>query len=92
MPDNTLFSCYYSLQKSELQSNMILDNQTVTQEALLKEMSDGGDMKSLFQILISRKYYVQKACNFIKKETLVVQMLSSEFYQISKNTFSTKHL
>ena len=71
---------------------MILDNQTVTQEPLLKEMSDGGDMKSLFQILISLKYYMQKACNFIKKETLVVQMLSPEFYQISKNTFSTKHL
>ena len=31
------------------------------------------------------------ACNFIKKETLA-QVFSCEFYEISKNTFFTKHL
>ena len=31
------------------------------------------------------------ACNFIKKETLT-QMLSCEFCEISKNTFSKEHL
>ena len=47
MPDNTLFTCYYSLQKSERQANLMVNNQTVTQEPLLKEISDKGDMKSL---------------------------------------------
>ena len=32
-----------------------------------------------------------EACNFIKKETLA-QVFSSEFCEISKNTFSTEHL
>ena len=32
-----------------------------------------------------------QACNFIKKESLV-QVLSCEFWEISKNTFSTEHL
>ena len=31
------------------------------------------------------------ACNFIKKETLT-KVFSSEFYEISKNTFFTEHL
>ena len=32
-----------------------------------------------------------QACNFIKKETLA-QVFSSEFCEISKNTFFTEHL
>ena len=32
-----------------------------------------------------------KACNFIKKETLT-QVFSCEFCEISKNTFFTEHL
>ena len=32
-----------------------------------------------------------KACNFIKKET-VAQVFSCEFWEISKNTFSTEHV
>ena len=32
-----------------------------------------------------------EACNFIKKETMA-QVLSCEFCEISKNTFSTEHL
>ena len=32
-----------------------------------------------------------KACNFVKKETLA-RVFSSEFYETSKNTFSTEHL
>ena len=32
-----------------------------------------------------------QACNFIKKETLA-QVFSSEFHEISKNTFFTEHL
>ena len=31
-----------------------------------------------------------QACNFIEKETLA-QVFSCEFYEISKNTFFTKH-
>ena len=46
----------YSLQKSEWEANMILNTQTVTQESLFSELSDGGDIKSLFEILVSRKY------------------------------------
>ena len=34
---------------------------------------------------------VPEACNFIKKEALA-QVLSCEFYKISKNTSSTEHL
>ena len=40
---------------------MILNTQTVTQEPLfseLSELSGGGDMRSLLQILVSRKYYM----------------------------------
>ena len=32
-----------------------------------------------------------KACNFVKKETLA-QVFSSEFCEISKNTFFIEHL
>ena len=32
-----------------------------------------------------------QACNFIKKETLV-QVISCEFCEISKNTFFTEHI
>ena len=32
-----------------------------------------------------------EACNFVKKETLV-QVFSREFWEISKNAFSTEHL
>ena len=37
---------------------MILNTQTVTQEPLFIELSDGGDMRSVLQILVSRKYYM----------------------------------
>ena len=37
---------------------MILNTQTVAQEPLFNELSDGGDMKNLFQILVSCKYYM----------------------------------
>ena len=57
MPNNILFTCCYSLQLSELEANMILNTQTVTQEPLFNELSDRGDTKSLFQIFVSRKYY-----------------------------------
>lgn len=55
MPD-ILFTCYYSLQKSE--ANMKLNTQTVTQESLFSELSDEGNMESLLQITASRKYYL----------------------------------
>ena len=58
MPENILLTWSYSLQKSEREANMILNTQTVTQESLFSELSDGGDMKSLLQILVSRKYYI----------------------------------
>ena len=58
MPDNILFTWSYFLQKSEREANMILDTQTVTQESLFSELSDGDDLKSLFQILIYPKYYI----------------------------------
>ena len=58
MPDNILFTWSYSLQKSEREANMILNTQTVAQEPLFNELSDGGDMKNLFQILVSCKYYM----------------------------------
>ena len=58
MPDNILFTWFYSLQKLEWEVNMILNTQTVTQDPLFNELSDRGDMKSLFQILVSRKYYI----------------------------------
>ena len=32
-----------------------------------------------------------EACNVIKKETLI-QVFSSDFYELSKNTFFTEHL
>ena len=48
MPDNTLFTWSYSLRKSKREANMILNTQTVAQESLFSELSDGGDMKSLF--------------------------------------------
>ena len=37
---------------------MALNNQTVTQDPLFSELSDVGDVKSLFQILVSCKYYL----------------------------------
>ena len=37
---------------------MILNIQKVTQEPLFSELSDRGDMKSIFQILVSHKYYM----------------------------------
>ena len=37
---------------------MVLNNETVTQNPLFSELSDEGDVKSLFQILFSRKYYM----------------------------------
>ena len=58
MPDNILFTWSYSLQKSEREANMILNTQTVAQEPLFSELNDGSNMKSLFQILVSRKYYM----------------------------------
>ena len=39
----------------------------------------------------SRENACARACNFIKKETLV-QVFSCEFYKILKNTFFTEHL
>ena len=38
-------------------ANMMLNTQKVTQEPLFSELSDRGDMKSLFKILFSYKYY-----------------------------------
>ena len=58
MSDNILFTWSFSLQKSEREANMILNTQTVAQEPLLSELNDGSNMKSLFQILVSRKYYM----------------------------------
>ena len=43
--------------------------------------------QSLFFNKIAR--FWPEACNFIKKETLT-QVFSSEFYEISKNTFSNR--
>ena len=40
--------------------------------------------------LLKKRLWLQ-ACNFIKKETLV-QVFSSEFCEISNNTFSTEHI
>ena len=40
---------------------------------------------------IHRKTSVSESYNFIKKETLA-QMFSSEFWEISKNTFFIEHL
>ena len=37
---------------------MILNTQTVTQESLFSDLNDTGHMKILFQILVSRKYYM----------------------------------
>ena len=54
MSDNVQFTYYYSLQKSELEANMKVNTQGVTQEPLL---SDGGDIENLFQILVSGKSY-----------------------------------
>ena len=58
MFDNILFTWSFSLQKSEREANMILNTQTVAQEPLFSELNDGSNMKSLFQILVSRKYYM----------------------------------
>ena len=58
MSDNILFTWSFSLQKSEREANMILNTQTVAQELLFSELNDGSNMKSLFQILVSRKYYM----------------------------------
>ena len=57
MPD-ILFTCYYSLQKSEREANMKLNTQTVTQESLFSELRDEGNIESLLQITVSRKYYL----------------------------------
>ena len=45
-------------QKTEQEANMRLNIQTVTQEVLFSDLSDEGDMESLFQILVSRKCYM----------------------------------
>ena len=37
---------------------MVLNNQTVNQDPLFSELSDEGDVKNFFQILVSRKYYL----------------------------------
>ena len=58
MPDNNiLFTYNYSLQKSEPEANVKINTQTVTQEPFFSGLSDGGDMKSLFQIFVSRECY-----------------------------------
>ena len=42
-------------------------------------------------VLNASSYEKASACNFIKKETLA-EVFFCEFCQVSKNTFSTKHL
>ena len=37
---------------------MKLNTQTVTQESLFSELSDEGNIESLLQITVSRKYYL----------------------------------
>ena len=53
------------------------------------EISQNSQEKHLCQGLFFNK--VAGACNFIKKEALA-QVFSSEFCQISKNTFFTEHV
>ena len=45
----------------------------------------------IFPEAATRGVLLEKACNFIKKETLA-QVFSCEFCEISKNTFFTEHL
>ena len=44
MIDNIFFTCYYSLQKSEREADMILNTQTVIQGPMFNELSDGCDI------------------------------------------------
>ena len=62
MSDNILLTCYYSLQKSELEANTKLNTLTVTQKTLFSELSDGGNMKHCEKSLISPNFLVWKFC------------------------------
>ena len=61
-------------------------------EAFCKKMcSTKFTGKHLCQRLFLKKRLWPQACNFIKKETLV-QVISCEFCEISKNIFFTEHI
>ena len=45
-------------QKSDREGNITLNTQKVIQELLFSELSDRGDMRRLFQIFVSYKYYM----------------------------------
>ena len=47
MPDNVFLNCYYSIHKSELEADMKVTTQIVTQEPFFSELSEGGDIKNL---------------------------------------------
>ena len=55
------------------------------------EISQNSQEKSSTRVFFLNKVARLQPCNFIKKETLA-QVLSCEFCEIFKNTFSTEHL
>ena len=63
-------------------------------EALCKKMCSWKfhkiHLKTPVPTLLKKRLWPQ-ACNFIKNETLV-QVISSEFCEISKDTFFTEHI
>ena len=66
MSDNILLTCYYSLQKSELEANIKLNTLTVPQKTLFSELSDGCNMKHCEKSLISPNFLAWKFENYAK--------------------------
>ena len=65
---------------------MKLNIQTVTQEALFSDLSDEGDMESLFQILVSCKCYMNfKIVCIVIDYTQFVQTTQFVYYSFIMN-------
>ena len=63
---------------------------SILQEKVFLEISQNSQENTCARVSFLIKLQAL-ACNFIKKET-PTQVFSCEFYEISKNTFFTKHL
>ena len=56
---------------------------------LMEELYAILEIEAAVQRFSVKKVFLEETCNFIKKETLA-QVFSSEFCEISRNTFSNR--
>ena len=86
--------CKFTQKQKQKKENHSDHTKAATEDVLLKKVflktSQNSHIKTpaRFSFLID---YSSEACNFIKRETLA-QVLSCEFCEISKNTFSKEQI